>query len=147
MELENTQSSTIIFGFDSAWTDSPKAPGAICAIAFDALGQVEFHKPRLASFAEAFKFIEELRRNFTISIVALDQPTVVPNTTGKADQDRMDASICALIGLLWRAGPPAASVMLGDLESGYMITPLSDTIRPRLESAAQRRSVAFSAPL
>jgi predicted RNase H-like nuclease len=279
MKLENPQSSTIIFGFDSAWTDSQKAPGAICAIAFDAQGQVEFHKPRLASFAEAFKFIEKLRRDFTISIVALDQPTVVPNTTGsrpvdkvaaslvsfvgggvqpanrskvrmfcddapiwpflsklkatenpleariarsghffievfpalalpalepdfaqrlgapkynpqnrrkfrledwqsvsrvvkdtakqlgvaglvewsdgmrslahprKADQDRLDASICALIGLLWRAGPPAASVMLGDLESGYMITPLSDTIRPRLERAAQRRGVAFSARL
>ena len=30
------QSDTIIFGFDSAWSD--RSLGAICALAFDALG-------------------------------------------------------------------------------------------------------------
>lgn len=276
MDFVNPQSSTIIFGFDSAWTDAPKAPGAICAIAFDDRGQVEFHEPRLVSFAEARAFIKTLRQDFAVSLVALDQPTVVPNSAGsrpvdkvaaslisfvgggvqpanrskigmfcddspvwsfladlnvtqdpiearaaraghflievfpalalpalnedfaqrlrapkynpqnrkkfrledwrsvarvvqataegfgvsgladwsdrmhaltqprKSDQDRVDAALCALIGLAWRAGPVASSAMLGDLNSGYMVTLMSDITRPRLEQAAIRRSVPVS---
>lgn len=279
MKLVNPQSSTVIFGFDSAWTDSSKAPGAICAIAFDAIGRVQFQEPQLVSFAQALEFIEETRRDYALSLVALDQPTIVPNDTGsrpvdkvaaalvsyvgggvqpanrsktgifgnaapiwsflsalqatenpavartaqsghflievfpalalpalassfaqrlaapkynpqnrrkfrlddwcsvsrvieetaetlavmglvewvkdmrslghprKSDQDRLDASLCALIGLLWRAGPTTSSVMLGDLKSGYMITPVSDDTRSRLERAAALRSVAMSTHL
>lgn len=278
MKLEKPQTSTIIFGFDSAWTDSPKAPGAICAVGFDHLGQVEFQEPRLVSFIKALEFIEEKRHDYAVSLVSIDQPTIVPNATGsrpvdkvaaslisyvgggvqpanrskvgmfcddapiwtflsrlnatddpleartasaghfvievfpalalpalepafarrlgapkynpknrrkfrledwrvvsrvvretarqlgvsglvewaeemralahpcKADQDKMDASICALVGLLWRAGARNGSVVLGDRESGYMISPLSDSVRPKLESAAQRRDVLFSTP-
>ncbi|MFT6073920.1 MAG: hypothetical protein ACJAZ1_000833 [Yoonia sp.] len=32
---QDTQHSAIFYGFDSAWTDNPKAPGAICAVSFD----------------------------------------------------------------------------------------------------------------
>ncbi|TKW63709.1 MAG: DUF429 domain-containing protein [Paracoccus denitrificans] len=273
MHLVRPQSSTIIFGFDSAWTDSPKAPGAVCAVAFDDAGKAEFHEPRLVSFAEARNFIDSLRKDFAVSLVALDQPTVVPNTMGsrpvdkvaaslvsfigggvqpanrgkigmfcdnapiwpflsclgatedpvrartacaghflievfpalalpallddfaqrlrapkynpqnrkkfrledwqavtrvialtaeqfglssfvdwarkmhdathprKSDQDKVDAALCALIGLLWRAGPNSRSVMLGDVDSGYMITPISNKTFPRLEQAANRRGV------
>ena len=276
MDLVNPQSGTVIFGFDSAWTDAPKAPGAICAIAFGDRGQVEFHEPRLVSFADALAFIEELRQDFVASLVALDQPTVVPNVAGsrpvdkvaaalvsfvgggvqpanrskigmfcdnapiwsflseleateapvearaartghflievfpalalpaledgfarrfgapkynpqnrkkfrlddwrsvarviqataegfgvsgladwsdrmralsqprKSDQDRLDAALCALIGLAWRAGPAASSAMLGDLNTGYMVTPMSAATRHRLEQAAIRRSVPVS---
>lgn len=273
MDFVSPRSSTVIFGFDSAWTDSPNAPGALCAIAFDDLGQVQFHEPQLASFADARAFIYTLRKGFAVSLVAIDQPTIVPNTTGsrpvdkvaaslvsfigggvqpanrskigmfcdnapiwsflseldatqdpaaarvasaghflievfpalalpalsddfaqrlgapkynpqnrrkfcledwhavarvvqatadgfgvrgladwagqvqaltqphKSDQDRLDAAICALIGLAWRAGPLARSAMLGDLHSGYMVTPTSDATRPRLERAALKRGV------
>ena len=276
MRLVTPQNSTIIFGFDSAWTDSPKAPGAICAIAFDDSGQVEFHEPRLVSFAAALTFIEALRKDFAVSLVALDQPTIVPNGSGsrpidkvaaslvsfvgggvqpanrskigmfcenapvwsflsrlnaneapveartarggnflievfpalalpsladefsqrlrapkynpqnrrkfrledwhsvtrtvgatarslgvtelsdwsdrmhavaqprKCDQDRLDAALCALIGLAWRAGPVTSSVMFGDLRSGYMVTPVSDATKPRLEGAAIRHCVPAS---
>lgn len=276
MRLEHPQSSTIIFGFDSAWTDAPRAPGAICAIAFDDRGQVEFHEPRLVSFAEALAFIEVLRGDFAVSLVALDQPTIVPNRSGsrpvdkiaaslvsfvgggvqpanrskigmfcddapvwsflsnlnatetpiearaaraghfiievfpalalpsladdfsqrlrapkynpqnrhkfrlidwhsvtsvlsataeklgvnavaawakkmhavaqprKSDQDRLDAALCALIGLAWRAGPVGSSSMFGDLQSGYMVTPVSDATRPRLELAATRYCIPLS---
>ncbi|RMH51359.1 MAG: DUF429 domain-containing protein, partial [Alphaproteobacteria bacterium] len=61
MDFVSPQRSTVIFGFDSAWTDSPKAPGAICAVAFDDHGQVQFHEPQLVSFAQARRFIDELR--------------------------------------------------------------------------------------
>jgi predicted RNase H-like nuclease len=276
MNYVNPQISTIVFGFDSAWTDAPKTPGAICAIAFDERGRVEFHEPRLVSFTRARAFVDVLRREFALSLVALDQPTVVPNSTGsrpvekvagslvsfvgggvqpanrgkigmfcdsspvwsflselnatqdpinartasaghflievfpalalpsfkddfsrrlgapkynpqnhkkfrledwrsvtrivqttahvfkvsglvdwsasmhaltqpcKADQDKLDAALCALIGLAWRAGPVSCSAMLGDLTSGYMVTPLSDITRPRLEQAAIRRGVLIA---
>jgi len=276
MDYRNPQSSTIIFGFDSAWTDAAKAPGAICAIAFDERGQVEFHEPRLVSFADARAFIGSLRQDFSVSLVALDQPTVVPNSAGsrpvdkvagslvsfvgggvqpanrgkigmfcddspvwsflsdlnatqdpieartapaghflievfpalalpafedafsqrlrapkynpqnrkkfrledwrsvtrviqstaqgfdvsgladwsdrmhalsqprKADQDKLDAALCALIGLAWRAGPVSCSAMLGDLTNGYMVTPMSEFTRPRLEQAANQRGVPIA---
>lgn len=276
MDLVNPQSSTVIFGFDSAWTDAPKAPGAICAVAFDERGQVQFHEPRLVSFTEARRFIDGLRKDFFVSLVALDQPTVVPNAAGsrpvdkvaaslvsfvgggvqpanrskigmfcdaspiwsfisgldatedpiqartasaghflievfpalalpalddgfsrrlcapkynpqnrkkfrledwqavarvversaeqfnvpglaewayqmrnaaqprKSDQDKLDAAICALIGLYWRAGPTAHSALLGDVVHGYMVTPISDATWPRLQQAAIRRGVPTS---
>ena len=276
MDYQKPQSSTIIFGFDSAWTDAAKAPGAICAIAFDERGQVEFHEPRLVSFADARAFIGSLRPDFSVSLVALDQPTVVPNSAGsrpvdkvagslvsfvgggvqpanrskigmfcddspvwsflsdlnatqdpieartapaghflievfpalalpafedafsqrlrapkynpqnrkkfrledwrsvtrvvqttaqgfdvsgladwsdrmhalsqprKADQDKLDAALCALIGLAWRAGPVSCSAMLGDLTNGYMVTPMSEFTRPRLEQAANQRGVPIA---
>ena len=276
MDLVNPQSSTVIFGFDSAWTDAPKAPGAICAVAFDERGQVQFHEPRLVSFTEARRFIDALRKDFFVSLVALDQPTVVPNAAGsrpvdkvaaslvsfvgggvqpanrskigmfcdnspiwsfisaldatedplqartasaghflievfpalalpalddsfaqrlrapkynpqnrkkfrvedwqavarvversaerfnvqglaewahqmrnaaqprKSDQDKLDAALCALIGLFWRAGATAHSAMLGDVDHGYMVTPISDATWPRLQQAAIRRGVPTS---
>lgn len=276
MGFVNPQSSTVIFGFDSAWTDAPKAPGAICALAFDEQGQFAFHEPRLVSFSEALVFIDSLRRGFDLSLVALDQPTIVPNAGGsrpvdkvaaslvsfvgggvqpanrskigmfcdnapiwpfvsslnanmdpvasrnarsghflievfpalalpslkhafsqrlqapkynpqnrrkfrlfdwlsvlrviqeaaedyslrsfsdwanqmsiitqprKADQDRLDAALCALIGLNWRAGPLNSSAILGDLHSGYMVTPISDATRSRLVQAATRHGVPIS---
>lgn len=276
--LEHPQSSTIIFGFDSAWTDSPGAPGAICAIAFDAQGKADFHEPRLVSFSQALEFIDSKRHGYAVSLVALDQPTIVPNATGsrpvdkvagslisfigggvqpasrskrgmfcddapvwrfltslnaaqepiaaqsaaqghfivevfpalalsalhpqfaerhgapkynpknrrkyrsqdwqavahitastaerlgvvglaawaesmadlpdprKADQDKLDASICALVGLIWRAGAAASSAMLGDLMSGYMVTPVSDATSKRLEAAALKRGTPFVTP-
>jgi len=276
MAFVNPQTSTVIFGFDSAWTDAPKAPGAICALAFDEQGHVALHEPRLVSFAEALVFIDSLRRGFALSLVALDQPTIVPNAGGsrpvdkvaaslvsfvgggvqpanrskigmfcdnapiwpfvsalnanmdpvaartartghflievfpalalpslnhafserlqapkynpqnrskfrisdwlsvsrvvqaaaedyglgslahwayqmskiaqprKADQDRLDAALCALIGLNWRAGSVNSSAILGDLHSGYMVTPISDATRSRLLQAATRLGVPIS---
>ncbi|WP_424931908.1 DUF429 domain-containing protein [Amaricoccus macauensis] len=273
MHFVNPQSSTVIFGFDSAWTDAPKAPGAICAVAFDNQGQVQFHEPKLVSFAQARTLIGEVRKAFAVSLVALDQPTVVPNAAGsrpvdkvaaslvsfvgggvqpanrskigmfcdaspiwsfisglgatedpiqartasaghflievfpalalpalddgfaqrlrapkynpqnrkkfrledwqavarvveqsaelfgvqglaewarhmretanprKSDQDKLDSTLCALVGLCWRAGPATGSVMLGDVDCGYMVTPISEATWPRLEKAAIRRGV------
>ncbi len=260
--------STIVFGFDSAWTD--KRPGAICAIKFDAGGRASFEKPRPARFGDARKFIGQERVNYGMSLIAIDQPTIVRNVKGmrpveklaarlvsyvgggvqpayrggnkasmfgdgapiwkfiedlaaeqsprnarkateghflievfpalaltalepdfgkrkgapkyspdkgkkfrlqdwkkvlrvigrmadtmeiaglaswancmsrlphpkKGNQDKLDAVLCVLIGLIWRSGPDEDSIMIGDLESGYMVTPVSQETRRRLEASA-----------
>lgn len=73
------------------------------------------------------------------SMGGIEKPT-------KADQDRLDAAICALVGHLWRFGRSGEVAMIGDLDSGYMITPISENTRPRLEKAAQKHGVPFCVP-
>jgi len=59
----------------------------------------------------------------------------------KADQDQLDAVLCALIGYHWRTKLRALSIMIGDLTSGYMISPVDSSTRARLEAAAAKRRV------
>ncbi|WP_092752168.1 DUF429 domain-containing protein [Rhizobium aethiopicum] len=265
-----------IIGFDSAWTDNPKAPGAICVIRLDGDGAHLHLAPQLASFAQALDIVESERADAQKCLVALDQPTIVPNLTGsrpvdkvagsliswigggvqpasrskigmfddaapiwrfkqalgakeepelarvassglflievfpalalaaieatfcsrlaapkynpvnrrrfkitdwravaeatrrfgmlnslshledwcsvavsfetpsKADQDRLDALICGLIGLHWLVAPRDQSVMIGDLETGYMIAPATRGVHERLRAAAQQRGVPIA---
>ena len=49
--------SWTVVGFDSAWTDNAKAPGAVCAIRCDHHGHLSSSDPQLASFDQAFDFI------------------------------------------------------------------------------------------
>lgn len=65
---------------------------------------------------------------------------VMPNP-GKADQDRLDAVLCALIAQHWLAAPRAQSTMIGDARSGFMIVPTSAAVRFRLATAAHRLGV------
>lgn len=51
------------------------------------------------------------------------------SSPSKKDQDCLDAAICALIGAIWRMCARDDSVVIGDLESGYMVSPASDAIR------------------
>ena len=59
----------------------------------------------------------------------------------KADQDLLDAVICAVVGVWWLVEERSNSVMIGDLSTGYMIAPVSNGVRERLVSAARRGSV------
>lgn len=59
----------------------------------------------------------------------------------KADQDKLDAVICALVGYHWRTKPRAESIMIGDLTSGYMIAPSNSCMKPRLAKAAEKCNV------
>ncbi|UMY20147.1 DUF429 domain-containing protein [Methylobacterium organophilum] len=262
-----------IIGFDSAWTDNPKAPGALCIIRLDAAGRRMLIPPMLVTFAQALVAIAAEVVVSPLRIVAIDQPTIVPNATGmrpvdrvaasliswlgggvqpanrskvgmfddaaaiwwfkdrldaiedpeasraateglflmevfpalalpsleplfcgrllgarynparrktftragwqgvidavrrradsegierlgewadalatiseprKADQDRLDAVLCALIALHWRVASRDASIMLGDRVSGYMVTPAAAEVRQRLEQAARLMGV------
>lgn len=265
---------TSIVGFDSAWTDKPKAPGAICVIRLDVDGARLTVAPRLASFADALDVIRSERADAEKCLIALDQPTIVPNLSGsrpvdkvaasliswigggvqpanrskkgmfdddapiwrfkralgatedpelaraashgtflvevfpalalaaidaafcarlaapkynpanrrrfrlndwqavmktinrfgasvdrlgewciamedqavphKADQDKLDALICGLIGLRWIRDPRHQSVMIGDLRNGYMVAPASEGVRARLTAAAEFRKVPIA---
>src|SRR5690606_6355272 len=53
---------------------------------------------QLVSFAQARTLIDELRTDFAVSLVALDQPTVVPNAVGSRPVDNGAASLVSLVG-------------------------------------------------
>ena len=72
----------VYIGFDSAWTDNPKAPGAICAIAIKDRQPLRFYAPQFVSFNQALTFIKSVSADDGITLIALGQPTVVPNSTG-----------------------------------------------------------------
>lgn len=262
-----------VVGFDSAWTDKPKAPGAVCVIRSNSEGKLNYSEPQLTSFAQALDIIRDEQDRTELCLVAIDQPTIVPNLNSlrpvdriagaliswlgggvqpanrskigmfddaapiwrfkealgaiedpeaarvaphglyimevfpalalaglnsafcdrlkgprynperrktfniahwhdvvetirrfgilaaieqiedwcdiarslslprKADQDKLDAMICALIGLHWLTAPREQSMMIGDLQSGYMIAPAIDGAQARLLNAAAVRGV------
>jgi predicted RNase H-like nuclease len=90
--------TTCIIGFDSAWTDNSKAPGAICALVIASDGGIQFKQPFHVSFDQAFAFIEAEHRACDTCLVALDQPTIVPNKTGSRPVDKVAASLISFIG-------------------------------------------------
>ena len=98
MTKSDHKTSSIIFGFDSAWTNKPNAPGAICAVAFDKTGRSSWHKPRLTSFEGAQEFITSQLPNYDFSLLALDQPTIVTNKTGMRPVEKCVASLVSFVG-------------------------------------------------
>ena len=87
--------ATCIIGFDSAWTGKQ---GAICALILDRKHKVCFEAPELADFDEALAFIRSHSRLCDACLVAVDQPTLVPNETGCRPVDRVAASVICFIG-------------------------------------------------
>ena len=90
--------TTSIIGFDSAWVDKPTAPGAVCSIRLTEGGRREFVEPQLASFAQALEFIREEQRHSERCLVALDQPTIVPNAPSCRPVDRVAGSLISWLG-------------------------------------------------
>lgn len=95
---EPSSPATSIIGFDSAWTDSPKAPGAICTIRIDESARKTLVPPVLVSFDQSLAVIEAEKVVSALRIVALDQPTIVPNLTSLRPVDRVAASLIAWLG-------------------------------------------------
>ena len=85
-------------GFDSAWTDNPKAPGAIAAVCIKDGRPPGLHPPRLVSFASALDFIRTIQSTTGVTLIALDQPTLVPNATSMRPVERAAASLISWIG-------------------------------------------------
>jgi predicted RNase H-like nuclease len=91
-------------GFDSAWMGNVKAPGAICAVTMEDGAPVRWHPPVLVGFDQALTFITDVTRGSRYSLVALDQPTVVPNLTSNRPVERLAGSLVA-----WNGGGTQSS--------------------------------------
>ena len=65
----------------------------------------------------------------------------------KANQDMLDSAICTLVAIRWCRSPRHESVRLGDMTSGYMVTPTSPQMRDRLATAARKYSVPMDGVL
>jgi predicted RNase H-like nuclease len=85
-------------GFDSAWTDNPTLPGAICSIDYDGKRFSGFKEPALARFSQALDFVREIRGPAKLTLVAIDQPTIVPNHSSMRPTERVAASIISWLG-------------------------------------------------
>lgn len=64
----------------------------------------------------------------------------------KNDQDHLDAAVCLLVALYWRRAPRDRSVVIGDSQTGYMVTPVSPASREILERAAAKKHVPIDGP-
>lgn len=91
-----TPSNSIIFGFDSAWAG--ESPGAICAISFDDHGDAVFNPPELVSFDEALCYINKHKQLYVRTVVAMDQPIIVPNPSGMRPVERLAGSVLGYTG-------------------------------------------------
>ena len=92
------QETTSIIGFDSAWTDNPQSPGAICVIRQGPEGTWLHLAPILVSFDEAAQIIQSEQDQVTKCLVALDQPTIVPNLKGSQPVDKVAGSLISWVG-------------------------------------------------
>lgn len=91
-------------GFDSAWMGNPKTPGSICAVSIKHGTPLRWHPPVLVGFDAALTFIADVTAGSRYSLVALDQPTVVPNLTSNRPVERLAGS---LVG--WNGGGTQSS--------------------------------------
>jgi predicted RNase H-like nuclease len=83
----------VFIGFDSAWTDSSKNPGAITGFVIEDGGPGIFFPPSLATFDQAARSIEGWSADADYVLIAIDQPTVVPNHDGCRPVDRVAGSL------------------------------------------------------
>lgn len=84
--------STLLVGFDSAWSNKNK--GAISAAFIGAEGTINECLPEPASLQEATTYIQDQQTRWspTRTVVAVDQPIVVPNQTGQRDVENVVSS-------------------------------------------------------
>ncbi len=92
LSLDGLSSDTAIFGFDSAW--SARNRGAICGMKVGTYG-VTCLSPRAVSFDEALEVIASFGAGCALRLIAIDQPLVVPNATGRRP---VEALIATAIG-------------------------------------------------
>jgi predicted RNase H-like nuclease len=86
----------VLIGFDSAWTD--KNPGAISAYVLEGLQYETFHPPCSATFGYAADFIREVTIKADYILIAVDQPTIVPNYDGLRPVDRVAGALVGKLG-------------------------------------------------
>lgn len=88
----------VLIGFDSAWTDNPKNPGAISACVLEGGQYATFQPPRQATFDCAVDFIRVVTTGADYVLIAIDQPTIVPNYDSLRPVDRVAGGLVGKLG-------------------------------------------------
>src|SRR4051812_18594371 len=88
----------VVVGFDSAWADNPRKPGAICSTRYEGGRCVHFEPPRPVSFAKGLAFIAAVEEPGIPLLLALDQPTIVPNVARSRPVDKVAGSLVSWVG-------------------------------------------------
>lgn len=101
-----------VIGFDSAWTDANL--GAICMIKHQEGRLVSFHPPSLVNFQEAAEIIQQVAASSDYTIVAIDQPTLVPNSESLRPVERVAGSIVNKLGGGVQPANRSRETMFGD---------------------------------
>ena len=85
--------STLLVGFDSAWTAKNRG-GLVGALRHDDGSYVELGDPQKVNYPDAEKVVLEWQDQHdpTSTIVLLDQPTIVKNATGQRPVENLVAS-------------------------------------------------------
>jgi predicted RNase H-like nuclease len=94
--LEAAAGAAVVTGYDTAWAD--RQPGALASIVTGADGTAAFVAPALATFDEARALCAALADRARFSLVAIDQPTIVPNRRGMRPVERALAPVLARRG-------------------------------------------------
>lgn len=110
----------VFVGFDSAWTDNPRQPGAIGLCEFTDGHATRFLEPRLATFAEALAFLNGEAVGADYVLIALDQPTRVPNETGCRPVERVAG---AIVNRLKGGVQPGSRSRIGMFDDGAPVWP------------------------
>lgn len=97
-------------GFDSAWADGQ--PGGICCAVFEDDHLERVCPPATAHFRDAEELVEGCRREADYTLVAIDQPTMVPNEVGMRPVEKVAGALktgvlpANLGNRFWQAGAP-----------------------------------------
>ena len=117
-------------------------------------GSVARYNPEKGNFSQAdwrlvCEIVHVCADEFNIQLLShwaneVIKPWDSPARPKKPHQDKIDAAICLLISLQWRRGQGGHELYaIGDLDHGYMVTPVSDATREILEAACRQRNVDF----
>ncbi len=126
-------------GFDSAWTDNLDQPGAIAAAVFEGGVCIAEREPCLAGFNDAASFIESVSHDCSYTMIALDQPSVVPNATGMRPVEKVAGSIVNASGGGVQPANRGRADMFGDSAPVWRFL---DRLRARQNPLAARTAVA-----
>jgi len=74
------------------------------------------------------------------------QLTKCINFPTKSDQDRLDGAICAVIGYHWYLYGTKSNMVIGDVTTGYVITPVTSDVSEILIQSAKKKGVPINTP-
>lgn len=128
LDLRRTPARGVAFiGFDSAWTAHKR--GALCGVVVGPTG-TRVLAPVSASFEEALAAIHQLGAGVDVCLVAIDQPLVVPNQTGRRFAEDV---VSVPIGRRLGGVQPANRSRKGMFDDGAPLWAFLEQLAPELD--------------